>query len=117
MSPASTHRQDVTEKDSIFDMSFDPGRPFSNLPELPPKADIETKAILKACVGARAALAALKVSSSLIPNQAMLINNIPTLEAQASSEIENIHTTPDGHFKFPQARSVKLPHLKQDTDC
>ncbi len=24
---------------------------------------------------------------------------------------------PDGHFKFPQARSVKLPHLKQDTDC
>lgn len=100
MSPASTHRQDVTEKDSIFDMSFDPGRPFSNLPELPPKADIETKAILKACVGARAGLAALKVSSSLIPNQAMLINNIPTLEAQASSEIENIHTTADRVFRF-----------------
>lgn len=81
-------------------MSFSPDRPYTNLPDLPPKADTESKAILKACVEARAALAALKVSGSLIPNQAMLINNIPTLEAQASSEIENIHTTADRMFRF-----------------
>ncbi len=81
-------------------MSFNPSRPYVDLPDLPPKADIESKAILKACVEARAALAALKVSGSLIPNQTMLINNIPTLEAQASSEIENIHTTADRMFRF-----------------
>lgn len=81
-------------------MSFDPSRPYADLPDLPPEADIESKAILKACVEARAALAALKVSGSLIPNQTMLINNIPTLEAQASSEIENIHTTADRMFRF-----------------
>ena len=48
----------------------------------------ETKAILRSCIAARAALAELRVSGNLIPNQAMLINSIPLLEAQASSEIE-----------------------------
>lgn len=81
-------------------MTFAPDRPYADLPALPPKADIESKVILKACVEARAALAALKVSGSLIPNQTMLVNNIPTLEAQASSEIENIHTTADRMFRF-----------------
>ena len=52
--------------------------------------DIETKAVLKACIAARAALAEVKVSGQLIPNQAVLINSIPLVEAQASSEIENI---------------------------
>jgi Fic family protein len=100
MSPVSTYRHNVAKKYGIFDMSFRPDRPYADLPGLPPQADTESKAVLKACVEARAALAALKVSGSLIPNQAMLINNIPTLEAQASSEIENIHTTADRMFRF-----------------
>ena len=39
-------------------------------------------------------------SGNLIPNQAMLINSIPLLEAQASSEIENIVTTADRLFRY-----------------
>lgn len=81
-------------------MAFDPRRPFSELPDLPPVHDTETKAILRACISARVALAELKASGGLIPNQAMLINSIPVLEAQASSEIENIVTTTDRLFRF-----------------
>ncbi len=81
-------------------MSFRPDRPYNDLPPLPPKAEIETKAVLRACITARAALAELKVAGQLIPNQAVLINSIPLLEAQASSEIENIVTTTDRLFRF-----------------
>lgn len=52
--------------------------------------------MLKACIAARAALAELCVSGQLIPNQAVLINSMPLLEAQASSEIETIVTTTAG---------------------
>lgn len=55
--------------------------------------------MLKQCVAARAALAELKVAAALIPNPAVLINTIPLLEAQASSEIENIVTTADELFR------------------
>lgn len=82
--------------------SFDPGHPYDALPPLPPAADIETRAILKACIGARAAVEGLKRAGALIPNQSVLINTIPLLEAQASSEIENIVTTSDSLFKYAQ---------------
>lgn len=83
-------------------MSFDPRQPFNDLPSLPPAADIESKSLLKACVDARSALAELKSAGHLIPNQSVLINTIPLLEAQASSEIENIVTTSDELFRFAQ---------------
>ena len=81
-------------------MAFDPSRPFNDLPDLPPASETETRAILRSCIAARAALAELRVSGRLIPNQAMLINSIPLLEAQASSEIENIVTTADRLFRY-----------------
>lgn len=81
-------------------MAFDPKRPFNDLPLLPPAGDIETKRTLKALVEARTALAELRGAGNLIPDQAMLINSIPTLEAQASSEIENIVTTTDRLFRY-----------------
>ncbi len=84
---------------------FDPCRPYNALPLLPPTADIETRAILKACIDARAALAALKQAGGLIPNQTVLINTIPLMEAQASSEIENIVTTADTLFKYAAINS------------
>lgn len=77
-----------------------PDRPYNALPSLPPKVDLETKAVLKQCITARAALAELKQAAQLIPNQAMLINTLPLLEARASSEIENIVTTADELFRF-----------------
>jgi len=64
-------------------MPFRPNSPYNDLPSLPPGGDIETKAVLKACIGARAALAELKISGQLIPNQSVLINSIPLLEAQS----------------------------------
>lgn len=82
-----------------------PDIPYNDLPKLPPKVDIETRDILKSCISARAALATLKEAAKLIPNQAILINTIPLLEAQASSEIENIVTTTDRLFQFAQDTS------------
>ena len=63
---------------------------------------METKAVMRALVGARAALAELKQAGELIPNQSILINTLPILEARASSEIENIVTTADRLFRFAQ---------------
>jgi Fic family protein len=91
---------DMSSTKRISDMSFRPDRPYNDLPSLPPRQDIETKPVLKACIAARASLAELRVSGELIPNQAVLINSIPLLEAQASSEIENIVTTTDRLFRF-----------------
>ena len=81
-------------------MPFRPDRPYNQLPLLPPPVDLETHANLKACIEARAALAELNVAGELIPNQTILINSIPLLEAQASSEIENVVTTTDRLFRF-----------------
>lgn len=77
-------------------------RPYNQLPLLPPKQDLESKVVLKACITARAALAELKQAAALIPNQTMLINTIPLLEAKDSSEIENIVTTTDQLFQHVQ---------------
>jgi Fic family protein len=81
-------------------MAFDPSRPYIDLPALPPSVELETRAVLKVCIAARAAVAELKAVGRLIPNQGVLINTIPLLEAQASSEIENIVTTTDQMFLF-----------------
>jgi Fic family protein len=77
-----------------------PQEPFNALPLLPPKVDLETHTLLKQCIPARAALAELKHAAELIPNQGVLINTLPLLEAQTSSEIENIITTTDRLFQF-----------------
>ncbi|CAE6694031.1 putative protein [Xanthomonas arboricola] len=79
---------------------FNPEQPYNALPPLPPAGDIETRALLKACIVARTALAELKQATTLLPNPAVLINTIPILEAQASSEIENIVTTTDDLFRY-----------------
>ena len=77
-------------------------KPWNQLPPLPPTAELETRAVLKQCITARAALAELKQAAELIPNQTMLINTIPLLEAKDSSEIENIVTTADQLFQYAQ---------------
>jgi Fic family protein len=82
-------------------MTFDPTVPYNDLPPLPPPiASIETAAILKKCISARVALAELKQAAELIPNATVLVNALPLLEAQASSEIENIVTTTDKLLEY-----------------
>lgn len=80
-------------------MPADPKLPYNELPVLPPSAEVETKATLKRCVTARAAIAELRQAGELIPDQSVLINTIPLLEARDSSEIENIVTTNDALFR------------------
>ena len=82
---------------------WDPQKPYNQLPLLPPANELENKKILKACINARTALAELKQAGNLIPNQTMLINTLPLLEAQDSSAIENIVTTADKLFQHAQA--------------
>lgn len=95
MSIVRTYQFDKSKR-----MTFLATKPFNDLPRLPPTGEIETRPTLKACMAAKAALAELKRAGNLIPDQAMLINSIPTLEAQASSEIENIVTTADRLFRY-----------------
>ena len=85
--------------------NWHPEQPYNALPLLPPSREIETRAVLKRCITARAALAELKQAAELIPNQDMLINTIPLLEAKDSSEIENIVTSTDKLFQFAQSDS------------
>lgn len=86
-------------------MGFNPQKPYNDLPLLPPKADMETKAILKKAITAGRALAELKGLGDTIPNQSILINSVILQEAKASSEIENVITTNDALF---QAFSAKM---------
>jgi Fic family protein len=90
-----------------------PERPWNDLPRLPPKVELESKAVLKQCITARAALAELKQAAELIPNPAMLINTLPTLEARASSEIENVVTTADKLFQHVQEHASADPATRE----
>ena len=90
-----------------------PDRAYNALPALPPKPEIETRAVLKQCITARAALAELKQAAELIPNQAVLVNTLPLLEARASSEIENIVTTTDKLFQHMRSEEQADPATKE----
>ncbi len=85
-------------------MSWSPGVPFNELPPLPPEGvDLEPRRVLKATIEARSALATLAQACQLLPNPTILIHAVPLLEAQASSEIENIVTTADELFKHAES--------------
>jgi Fic family protein len=107
----------MARKSGFGDMTnarrWQPGRPYNDLPRLPPALELETKPVLKQCVTARAALAELKQTAGLIPNPAMLINTLPLLEARASSEIENIVTTADTLFRHLRADGGADPATKE----
>lgn len=94
-------------------MNWNPIKAYNAIPLLPPNKELETKAILKACILARAALAELNQSAKLIPNQTILINTLPLLEAQSSSEIENIVTTMDKLFQYVQQGQDADPATKE----
>ena len=76
------------------------------LPMLPPNANIETKAVLKALARASRSLAELKGYADTIPNKHILINAITINEAKDSSAIENIITTHDDLYKAMSGNSI-----------
>jgi len=89
-------------------MSFNPLKPYNDLPLLPPKVEVETKVVLKKAISAGRTLAELKGLGDTIPNQSMLINTLVLQEARASSAIENIVTTNDALFKAFTAGSPQV---------
>ena len=87
---------------------FDPKVPYNDLPPLPPRVEVETKAVLKKVAAAGRSLAELKGLGATIPNQSILVNSLVLREAKASSEIENIVTTNDALFKAFTASSSNI---------
>ena len=80
-------------------MKYNPLKPYNDLPDLPPKANIETIKILKKTISASRALSELKGAITNLPNPLLFIDTINLQEAQASSAIENIVTTQDDIFQ------------------
>ena len=78
---------------------FDHRIPYNDLPLLPPKADIETKNILRKTISAGRALAQLNGTLLNLPNPTLFLDTIYLQEAKASSEVENIITTNDELYK------------------
>jgi len=94
--------------------NFDVKIPYNELPPLPPSIELETKAVLKKCILARTALEELKQTARRLPGQSVaLTNTLPILEAQASSEIENIVTTTDQLFKHANTSTNADPATKE----
>lgn len=73
--------------------------PYDELPGLPPRDEVETPEVFRLLISAHRELSALQASCRRLPDPTILTNAIPLLEAQASSEIENIVTTNDELFK------------------
>ncbi|GHD93375.1 adenosine monophosphate-protein transferase [Pseudocitrobacter faecalis] len=95
-------------------MKWNPEIPYNDLPGLPPDLErIETRSVLKACINARAAIAELKTAGELLPDQGLLINILPMLEAKDSSRIENIVTTSDRLFQYADREEGADPATKE----
>lgn len=95
-------------------MTFHPEKPYNELSPLPPKVDIESKAILKKAIAASRALSELKGAITNLPNPTLFIDTINLQEAQASSAIENIVTTQDALFKASVAdKKIDNPAIKE----
>lgn len=78
---------------------FDRKIPYNDLPLLPPKAEIETKSVLRKTISAGRALAKLNGTLLNLPNPTLFLDTIYLQEAKASSEVENIITTNDELYK------------------
>lgn len=95
-------------------MSFDPEKPYNDLPLLPPKAELETRSVLKKLVSAGQFLAELKGYAELLPNKSIIINSILLQEAKDSSEIENIITTHDELFRAMATDKTIIGHAVKE---
>lgn len=94
--------------------NFNRFSPYNNLPPLPPKADIETKEILRKTISAGRALAQLNGALLNLPNPTLFLDTVYLQEAKTSSEVENIITTNDDLYKFAIAdKKVENPATKE----
>jgi Fic family protein len=95
-------------------MKYNPLKPYNDLPGLPPRADLETKVIMKKIITASRALSELKGAIKNLPNPFLFIDTVNLQEAQASSAIENIITTQDDLFQATVAeKKIESPATKE----
>jgi Fic family protein len=80
-------------------MTFNKDIPYNTLPDLPPKANLETPEIFRLTISANKFLAELKGYCQTLPNPNLLLNTIILQESKESSAIENIVTTQDELYK------------------
>ena len=81
---------------------------------LPPKANIESKAILKKVALAHRYLAELKGVARSIPNQNILIDTLALQEARESSAIENIVSTFDDIYQSSSKNEIYISEAAKE---
>jgi Fic family protein len=92
---------------------FNPEKPYNQLPLLPPRAELETTAVLKQLAKSHQALGELKGYAKVLPNEEVLIHSIILQEAKDSSAIENIVTTHDELFQGLTLSQNISPQVKE----
>ncbi len=80
-------------------IKYDKNIPYNELPDLPPKNNLETTPIFKATIRANKLLAELKGYCQTLPYPQLLLNTIVLQESKESNAIENIVTTQDELYK------------------
>ena len=81
---------------------WNPASPYNLLPGLPPPCR-ETAKIFRQTTRSRVVLERLHQTVRLLPEKEIFVQIIPVLEAQASSEIENIAAATDSLFRIIDA--------------
>ena len=95
-------------------MNLDPKSPYNDLPTLPPRANIESKDILKKTISASSALSSFREVSKRLPNRSLFLDTLSLQEARLSSEIENIVTTNDElYMAVSDVKNIKDPYVKE----
>lgn len=69
---------------------FDRSDAYDELPVLPPAYDVETTAVMRACIRASRSLSELQGLIATIPEKRILLELLPLQESESSSAIENI---------------------------
>ncbi len=93
---------------------FDRNISWNEISLLPPTGEIETRAILKACISAMTVLARANALVKTLPNETVLVHTLPLQEARRSSEIENIVTTNDELYRAMTSEHIQTsPHTKE----
>jgi Fic family protein len=87
---------------------------MSQIELLPPKTNIETKAILKKVAEAHRYLAELKGVARSIPNQSILIDTLSLQEARESSAIENIISTFDDIYQSNSQNDTYISYAAKE---
>ncbi len=91
-----------------------PDIPYNDLPDLPPKIDLETTGIFKAAIKAHQSLAELKGFCQTLPEPEIILNTVILQESKDSSAIENIVTTQDELYRAALVILEDLPSATKE---